>query len=92
MTESFDVVVIGGGTAWGLFTDPEVGHFAKFICDRKGNILGAHVMAANASTMIEEIVLARRRGIRIGALARLVSPHPSMADAMQTAAASMISS
>ena len=61
--------------------------FVKFVCDTKGNILGAHVMAANASTLIEEIVLARRKGIRIGALAQLVSPYPSMADAIQNAAA-----
>ena len=61
--------------------------FVKIICDLKGNILGAHILAANASTLIEEIVLARKKGIRIGALARLVSPYPSMADAIQSAAA-----
>ena len=61
--------------------------FVKFVCHRKGNILGAHVMATNASTMIEEIVLARRKGVRIGELAQLVSPYPSMADAIQNAAA-----
>jgi pyruvate/2-oxoglutarate dehydrogenase complex dihydrolipoamide dehydrogenase (E3) component len=61
--------------------------FIKFVCDTKGRILGAHVMAANASTLIEEIVLARKKGVHIGALAQLVSPYPSMADAIQTAAA-----
>ncbi|HEX7421922.1 MAG TPA: FAD-dependent oxidoreductase [Thermoanaerobaculia bacterium] len=61
--------------------------FIKFVCDKRGRILGAHVMAANASTLIEEIVLARRKGIHIGSLARLVSPYPSMADAIQIAAA-----
>ncbi len=61
--------------------------FVKFVCDTRGKILGAHVMAANASTLIEEIVLARRKGVRIGALAGLVSPYPSMADAIQKAAA-----
>lgn len=61
--------------------------FVKFVCDKKGRILGAHVMAANASTLIEEIVLARRKGVRIGELARLVSPYPSLADAIQKAAA-----
>ncbi len=61
--------------------------FVKFVCDSKGRILGAHVMAAGASTLIEEIVLAREKGVRIGALARLVSPYPSLADAIQKAAA-----
>ncbi|HEX9160250.1 MAG TPA: FAD-dependent oxidoreductase [Thermoanaerobaculia bacterium] len=61
--------------------------FVKIVCDRKGAILGAHVMASNASTLIEEIVLARRKGIRVQTLAQLVSPYPSMADAIQKAAA-----
>ena len=61
--------------------------FVKLICDTKGGILGAHIVATQASTMIEEIVLARRKGMSIGALAQLVSPYPSMSDAIQTAAA-----
>ena len=61
--------------------------FVKFICDTRGRILGAHIMASNASTMIEEIVLARRKRVRISELAQLVSPYPSMADAIQSAAA-----
>jgi pyruvate/2-oxoglutarate dehydrogenase complex dihydrolipoamide dehydrogenase (E3) component len=60
--------------------------FVKFVCDRKGRILGAHAFCANASTLIEEIVLARRKKVRIGALARLVSPYPSLADAIQKTA------
>lgn len=67
--------------------DRTTGGFVKFVCDRKGKILGAHVMAAGASTLIEEIVLARRKGMHIGDLAQLVSPYPSMADAIQKAAA-----
>lgn len=61
--------------------------FVKFVCDRRGNILGAHVMASNASALIEEIVLARKKDIRIGELAQLLSPYPSMADAIRKAAA-----
>ncbi len=56
--------------------------FVKFVCDRKGRILGAHALCANASTLIEEIVLARKKGARIGELAQLVSPYPSLADAI----------
>lgn len=61
--------------------------FVKFVCDEKGTILGAHAMCASASTLIEEIVLARKKKMRIGALAQLVSPYPSLADAIQKAAA-----
>jgi pyruvate/2-oxoglutarate dehydrogenase complex dihydrolipoamide dehydrogenase (E3) component len=61
--------------------------FVKFVCDEKGHILGAHALCANASTVIEEIVLARKKGVKVGALAQLVSPYPSLADAIQNAAA-----
>ena len=60
--------------------------FLKFVCDAKGRILGAHAMCANASTLIEEIVLARKKGLKIGELAQLVSPYPSLADAIGKAA------
>jgi len=58
----------------------------KIVCDTKGKILGAHVMAAQASTLIEEVVLARRKGMKIGDLAQRISPYPSLADGIQKAA------
>lgn len=61
--------------------------FLKIVADPKGRILGAHVVSANASTLIEEIVLARRHDVRVGQLAQLISPYPSLADAVQKASA-----
>lgn len=58
----------------------------KLIADAKGNLLGAHILAANASTLIEEIVLARRKGMKIGDLAQRISSYPSLADGVQKAA------
>jgi len=55
--------------------------FVKLVCDAKGRILGAHAMCANASTLIEELVLARKKKMKVGELAQLVSPYPSLADA-----------
>ncbi|HEY5610053.1 MAG TPA: pyridine nucleotide-disulfide oxidoreductase, partial [Thermoanaerobaculia bacterium] len=60
--------------------------FVKLVCDRKGKILGAHAFCANASTLIEQVVLARKKGVKIGELAQLISPYPSMGDALQKAA------
>jgi len=60
--------------------------FMKFVCDAKGRILGAHVLCANASTVIAEVVLARKKGMKIGDLAQRISPYPSLADATQKAA------
>ena len=59
----------------------------KFVCDAKGKILGAHALCANASTVIEEVVLARRKGLKIGDLAQRISAYPSLADGVQKAAA-----
>lgn len=58
----------------------------KFVCDAKGRILGAHALCANASTVIEEVVLARRKGLKIGDLAQRISAYPSLADGVQKAA------
>jgi len=60
--------------------------FLKIVCDAKGRILGAHALCANASTLITPIVLARRRGMKIGQLLQLVTPYPSLADALHTLA------
>lgn len=60
--------------------------FVKIVCDSKGHILGAHAMCSNASTLIEVLVLARKKNMKIGELAQLVSPYPSLADAVGKAA------
>jgi pyruvate/2-oxoglutarate dehydrogenase complex dihydrolipoamide dehydrogenase (E3) component len=59
----------------------------KIVCDRKGLILGGHALCSNASSLIGQIVIARRRGMRIGELAQVISPYPSMSDAIQKSAA-----
>ena len=66
--------------------DRTPGGLLKLVCDAKGKIVGAHALAPNASTLIEEIVLARKNGMTIGKLAGLISPYPSFADAVQKAA------
>jgi pyruvate/2-oxoglutarate dehydrogenase complex dihydrolipoamide dehydrogenase (E3) component len=58
----------------------------KLVCDAKGSILGGHVLCSNASTVIEEIVLARRKGMKVSDLAQRISSYPSLADGVQKAA------
>ena len=62
------------------------GGLVKFVCDAKGRILGAHAVCPDASSLVETIVLARKQGVRIGEIARLVWPYPSFGDALSTAA------
>lgn len=61
--------------------------FVKLLCDRKGRIVGAHMVAAGASALIAQLVLARKKDLRIGELAQVIGPYPSLADAVQKAAA-----
>jgi pyruvate/2-oxoglutarate dehydrogenase complex dihydrolipoamide dehydrogenase (E3) component len=67
--------------------DRTVDGLIKLVCDRKGRILGAHVLSPNASTLIEEVVLARRNGLKVSDLAQRISSYPSLADGIQKAAA-----
>jgi pyruvate/2-oxoglutarate dehydrogenase complex dihydrolipoamide dehydrogenase (E3) component len=60
--------------------------FLKLVCDKRGRILGAHALCSNASTLIETLVLARKKKMTVAQLASLVSPYPSLADALQKAA------
>jgi pyruvate/2-oxoglutarate dehydrogenase complex dihydrolipoamide dehydrogenase (E3) component len=60
--------------------------FLKLVCDKRGRILGAHALCANATTLIETLVLARKKKMTVAHLASLVSPYPSLADALQKAA------
>ncbi len=66
--------------------DRTSGGLIKLVCNAKGHILGAHILAANASTLIEEIVLARRKGMKVSDLAQRISAYPSLADGIQKAA------
>jgi pyruvate/2-oxoglutarate dehydrogenase complex dihydrolipoamide dehydrogenase (E3) component len=60
--------------------------FVKLVCDGKGRILGGHLFCANASSLVAPIVLARAKGLRVGDLANLITPYPSLADTLRGAA------
>jgi pyruvate/2-oxoglutarate dehydrogenase complex dihydrolipoamide dehydrogenase (E3) component len=68
-------------------TDRTARGFLKLVCDSRGTILGGHALCSNAAMLIEQIVLARKKGVRVQELAQLVSPYPSLPDAIQKAAA-----
>ena len=46
--------------------DRTTGGFVKIVCDKRGRILGAHALCANASTLIETLVLARQKKMTVG--------------------------
>jgi len=62
--------------------------FVKLIFDaRYGELLGAHMIGANVTEMIAEIVVARKLEITGHDLIKAVHPHPTMSEAIMEAAA-----
>ena len=62
--------------------------FIKLIFDAKhGELLGAHMIGANVTEMIAEIVVARKLEITGEELIKSVHPHPTMSEAIMEAAA-----
>lgn len=62
--------------------------FVKLIFDAKyGELLGAHMIGANVTEMIAEIVAVRKLEITGHELIKTVHPHPTMSEAIMEAAA-----
>lgn len=62
--------------------------FVKIIFDAKyGELLGAHMIGANVTEMIAEIVLARKLETTGHEIIKAVHPHPTMSEAVMEAAA-----
>jgi len=62
--------------------------FVKLIFDAKyGELLGAHMIGANVTEMIAEIVAARKLECTGHELIKTVHPHPTMSEAIMEAAA-----
>ncbi|MBX7227278.1 MAG: dihydrolipoyl dehydrogenase [Chitinophagales bacterium] len=62
--------------------------FVKLIFDKKyGELLGAHMIGANVTEMIAEIVVARKLETTGMQIVKAVHPHPTMSEAIMEAAA-----
>ncbi len=62
--------------------------FVKLIFDAKyGELLGAHMIGANVTEMISELVVARKLETTVHEIMKSVHPHPTMSEAIMEAAA-----
>lgn len=62
--------------------------FVKLLFHAKDNtLLGAHLVGANVTEMIAELVVARKKGITAHDLIKTIHPHPTMSEAIMEAAA-----
>jgi dihydrolipoamide dehydrogenase len=61
--------------------------FVKILADEKTDrVLGAHIVGADAGTMITEITLAIEFGASAEDIARTCHPHPTLSEAIKEAA------
>jgi pyruvate/2-oxoglutarate dehydrogenase complex dihydrolipoamide dehydrogenase (E3) component len=58
----------------------------KVLTDRRGRILGAGIVGPSAGELIQTWVLAMSRGLRVGAVATMVAPYPTLGEANKRAA------
>jgi dihydrolipoamide dehydrogenase len=62
--------------------------FVKLIFDAKyGELLGAHMIGANVTEMIGEIIVARKLETTAHEIIKAIHPHPTMSEAIMEAAA-----
>lgn len=60
--------------------------FVKIFADRKTRkILGCHILGTDASTLIHEVVVAMKAGLRIDAISDAVHVHPALSEVVQRA-------
>jgi len=60
--------------------------FAKIVCQgRKNEIVGAHIVGANAGELIHEVVLAMKQRLSITALGSMIHVYPTLTQVNQQA-------
>lgn len=64
-------------------TDLADNGLSKFICDRKGRILGIHILGHAAAELMHEAQLAKSLGIPFSKIASVIHAYPSYSDAVR---------
>lgn len=67
-------------------TDGHMDGMVKLITDRRGKILGGHILGYGAGNMIGEITIAMRNGLSATKLANTIHPYPTYPEAIKHAA------
>ncbi len=67
-------------------TEEERNGFVKIICDKKGMILGAHIIGPHAGEYLPELVLAMKEGLTISSIINTIHTYPTLAEVIKQAA------
>ena len=62
--------------------------FAKVVTTRRGKVLGATIVGAHAGELILPWALAIGRGLKVGPIASLIAPYPTLSEISKSAAGS----
>ncbi|MFQ5974288.1 MAG: dihydrolipoyl dehydrogenase family protein [Alphaproteobacteria bacterium] len=60
----------------------------KVVTDRRGRVLGAGIVGSHAGELLQPWVLAIERGLKVGAMANLVVPYPTLGEVNKRVAGS----
>jgi pyruvate/2-oxoglutarate dehydrogenase complex dihydrolipoamide dehydrogenase (E3) component len=61
---------------------------AKVVADRRGRVLGAGIVAPHAGELIHIWCLAMAKGLKLGTVAQMIVPYPTLGEASKRAAGS----
>jgi len=64
----------------------ETGGLIKVICDKKGFVLGAHVLGPNGGELLHEFTLAKKNRLKIGQLSSTIHAYPTLSQAVRKTA------
>ena len=64
-------------------TDLAANGLSKFICDRKGKLLGIHILGHGAGELMHEAQLAKSLGLPLSRIASVIHAYPSYSDAVR---------
>lgn len=67
-------------------TDRAAQGLVKLLTDRRGRIIGGHVVGGSADSVIHEIALAMREKVKIGRLSQMVHVYPTWPEGVRRAA------
>lgn len=69
-------------------TERETSGLVKAVADRRGRVLGAGIVAPRAGELIHVWCLAMAKGLKLGTVAQMVVPYPTLGEASKRAAGS----
>jgi pyruvate/2-oxoglutarate dehydrogenase complex dihydrolipoamide dehydrogenase (E3) component/uncharacterized membrane protein YdjX (TVP38/TMEM64 family) len=64
-------------------TDLVTNGLSKFICDRKGRLLGIHILGHGAAELMHEAQFAKSLGVPFSKIASVIHAYPSYSDAVR---------